>query len=186
MEDVLTLYLRPGSAVGVSTRQLVVATIKHPQTGERVVEAKTNTGSVSTGQYVPAPPGGLVVVTYTHNLLIMVSMSRFRMVVREFGGQAPLSLSSAEFQAAAKEAPPPELTSPYDNRCIPNFADIAMKLGLLSTKNTSVGELLSVFDSSVIRDPATGIKYWIQGGTVQYFTDTVYQAMGSPAYTDLY
>jgi hypothetical protein len=82
-------------------------------------------------QTIPAPRFGIVIVTYTTNLLILVMVSKQRVCIRHFGGQPAMQASPADLQQAIAKHPPPPQVYPYDNKCIPNFADIAIKFGFL-------------------------------------------------------
>lgn len=85
-------------------------------------------------QTIPALPNGLVVVTYTTNMLIMVSFNRMRTCLRCFPRQANLAVTQEEVDKARSAAPPPDAAAfPYDNVCVPNFADLAIKLGMLGS-----------------------------------------------------
>ena len=81
---------------------------------------------------IPAPTtGGYVVVTYTSTLLILVSLSRARVCLRQIPQQPLLTVSQEDLATANAYAPAPDGVFPYDNACIPNYADLAIKLGLL-------------------------------------------------------
>ena len=82
-------------------------------------------------QSIPAPRFGVVVVTYTTNLLIMAMVSKDRVCISQFVGQPMMQASPADVQQAIAKHPPPPQVYPYDNTCIPNFADIAIKFGFL-------------------------------------------------------
>jgi hypothetical protein len=100
-----------------------------------VVHTKSAT-STATISSIPVDIGGWAIVTYTSTLLILTSFipsndpSRRRIVMKEVPGRAFAEFTAADV-AAANQRKAPDSIFPYDNTCIPNFADIAIKLGYL-------------------------------------------------------
>jgi hypothetical protein len=94
---------------------------------------RVQTGSRwDANQLIPAPRNAMILVTYTCNLLILVCLSKSRIVVKHFPNQPTLSCNNAGVTAALTSASPPNIVAPpYNNTCIPNYADIAVRLGVL-------------------------------------------------------
>jgi hypothetical protein len=88
------------------------------------------TVSVGGKQYsIDAPRTGHVVVTYSTSLLIMVCMSNKRTVLRQFANMPSLKATKRDVDAAIATHPAVAAVYPYTNVCIPNFTDVAIKLG---------------------------------------------------------
>lgn len=132
--NVVTLYIRPdrmpNAPFQMNAPIFRVAMTHDPAryNGQRTIVINTAKGAHS----MPAPPSSVVVVTYTTNLLVMCMMSMDRVCIRRIEGLPTMSASDGDWQKAASMFPPPPQVYPYDNRCIPNFADIAVKFGFLS------------------------------------------------------
>lgn len=132
---VLTLYFRtPHSSqidrdpgIHFSSSHLNVRATAGKQNG--TVTAYTNNGG--QGYQVPLIPDGLVVITYTTTLLMMTTFSPKRVVARRWKVPELRSISAAQYQSVVLTAPPPPEAYPYDNGCIPNLADLAIKMRML-------------------------------------------------------
>ena len=88
------------------------------------------TVTASGRQYsVDAPVNGHVVVTYTTSLLIIVCLSNKRVVMKQFANMPSLKATKKDIDTALATHPSVPAVYPYTNVCIPNFADVAVKLG---------------------------------------------------------
>lgn len=84
-------------------------------------------------QTIYAPPGGYVVLTYSTTVLIAAYLSADRYQLVELGKMANLASSDKSILTrAASMHPPPVVAYPYTNGCVPNLADLAIKLGYLN------------------------------------------------------
>ena len=72
---------------------------------------------------------GHVVVTYTTSLLIIVCLSNKRVVMKQFANMPSLKATKKDIDTALATHPSVPAVYPYTNVCIPNFADVAVKLG---------------------------------------------------------
>ena len=78
---------------------------------------------------VEAPTSGHIVMTYTTTLLIVACFSRNRITIRHFTSLPSLRVTSKDVQTAMALHPATAAVFPYTNTCIPNFADVAIKMG---------------------------------------------------------
>jgi hypothetical protein len=121
--NVLTLY------IPVYTDS-VGPMFKSPAFSVSLVGTKfTVTPRNSSPLVVEAPTNGHIVMTYTTTLLIVATMSRNRMAIRHFTSLPYLKVTGTDVQSARAMHPATAAVFPYTNTCIPNFADVAIKMG---------------------------------------------------------
>lgn len=132
--NVITLYFPASSLRGKSGQlfslpgQKFVITLAIVR-GEQALVVQTD---AAAEQYIPVLQDGMVVVTYTTTLLLMASFNRRRVCFKRFGGQPMLNVPrQAAINAATQSGPAPNEVYPYDNASVPNFADVAIKAGLM-------------------------------------------------------
>ena len=121
--NVITLYIPTFGTIGrmFSSRSFSVT-----------MTAETFTVSVSGRKYtVDTPKNGHVILTYTTTLLIVVSLSKERIRINHFTGLPALKAADDDVATAKLLHPSNQAMYPYTNECIPNFADLAIKLGYL-------------------------------------------------------
>jgi hypothetical protein len=84
-------------------------------------------------EVVRSKENSVVVVTFTTSLLIMASMDQNtgRVQVLQVGGMPVLSAPIDVVKRFRQLFPPDNNMYPYTNTCIPNMADIALKLGII-------------------------------------------------------
>lgn len=84
-------------------------------------------------EVVRSKENSLVVVTFTTSLLIMTSMDQNtgRVQVLQVGGMPVINAPMSVVRRFRQLFPPDNNMYPYTNTCIPNMADIALKLGII-------------------------------------------------------
>lgn len=139
---VVTLYIDvpanvvPGQLYASTALNLFLDANDTNQGNDMDLHARTmDDGAVTpTDHFLPVRPDSFVVVTYTSSLLVMTAFSRAtdrRVTHRTFAGRQFPAFTAAELDNAAAKYPAPHTIYPYDNTCIPNLADVALKMGFL-------------------------------------------------------
>lgn len=134
VRNVLTLYFvqsraapRAGAVFQVGGLSVVY---QRSQDGSRTDLVVRNGSSASAAATIPVLQQGIVIVTFTTNMIILVSANKHRVCMKHIPGQPMLLAPAAARSRAALIAPPPPMAFPYTNACIPNYADLLFKVGL--------------------------------------------------------
>ena len=96
-------------------------------------DAKTVTVSTAKGnKVIPATKTAWIIVTYTTTRILVASLDKDRILFRTYTGEANFTATDADVAKAGKLFPSPPAVYPYKTDAIPNFADVAIKLGFLA------------------------------------------------------
>ena len=129
---VITLYIPttdPSDKLFSMDNPQLSMTWKNRNGKDQLLVINTSQGALP----LTAPPGGHVVLTYTTTLLIYAYMSPDFYLLTEIGSMPNLASTDRSILTRATEIhPPPAAAYPYTNGCIPNLADLAIKLGYLN------------------------------------------------------
>jgi hypothetical protein len=125
---VMTIYMyTPKSSNGAMPKFNAVPQLTVTMSPNSVV-VQVQGGRIHT---LPMLLNGMLVVTYTTNLLILSIFNQTRVVFRRVGNMPNLALTGDQFLTLNQMAAPPREMYPYTNSCIPNLADVAIKAGML-------------------------------------------------------
>lgn len=134
--SVLTLYITPetqvdnikGHRINLSNSAYIVIYIKH-----NIVRLYNSINKLYFNVNKPNTNGSIVVITISSSLILMTSMNYHNgdIEMKRIGIETFASISTTEVTNAISLFPIPKSLYPYNNLCIPNLADIALRLQIL-------------------------------------------------------